>query len=113
MSRVDAECGCWFDRGELVMCPAHAEANRKLNGADARYMHACRDCLWLGAFDRFDLYWCPQLGFTGSPMPTLIARYGNGPSEYLTYNYRLVGSDPRHAVFAEALRLARIAGLET
>ncbi|MCX6827608.1 MAG: hypothetical protein NTV06_10160 [candidate division Zixibacteria bacterium] len=37
-----------------------------------RYLHGCNECLWLGQFNEYDLYFCYQNG-----IPTAIARYGD------------------------------------
>lgn len=45
-----------------------------------QYKHNCDKCVYLGTFNQFDLYYCNQevLG------PTVVARYGNLPHEYLS-----------------------------
>lgn len=50
-----------------------------------RYPQAGR-CTPLGCYGEFDLYLCEQ---TLLP-PTLIARYGNRPEDYLSFNPNLV-----------------------
>lgn len=40
-----------------------------------RYEHDCRSCLFLGQYQKFDLYFCPK-------DPTIIARYSSDPSCY-------------------------------
>jgi hypothetical protein len=40
-----------------------------------RYEHDCSDCVYLGQFNKYDLYFCPR-------EPTIIARYSNEGSEY-------------------------------
>ncbi|MGN6589316.1 MAG: hypothetical protein ACTHKE_03390 [Sphingomicrobium sp.] len=47
------------------------------------------DCQPLGFFGEFDLYVGAQ-----SPLPpALIAKYGNGPGDYATFNPTLLGTD--------------------
>lgn len=43
-----------------------------------RYTHDCEKCMYLGNFEKYDLYWCMQ----GVNIPTVIARYGDEGSEY-------------------------------
>ena len=50
-----------------------------------RYPHPGR-CTPLGCYGEFDLYLCEQ---TVLP-PTLVARYGNRPEDYLSFNPNLV-----------------------
>jgi len=38
----------------------------------ARYEHDCANCIPLGEFEEYDLYFCDQ----GGVAPTVIARYG-------------------------------------
>jgi len=40
-----------------------------------RYSHDCSDCVFLGQFNKYDLYFCPR-------EPTIIARYSSEGSEY-------------------------------
>jgi hypothetical protein len=42
-----------------------------------RYQHDCEQCVPLGEYNEFDLYFCPQGG-----MPTVVARYGNAGKDY-------------------------------
>ena len=45
-----------------------------------RFKHdGCSGCKYLGRFKEYDLYFCPQSGDK-----TVMARYGNEPSEYLS-----------------------------
>lgn len=46
----------------------------------ARYQHDCSRCLYLGQFEEYDLYYCEQV--IGGQ--TVLARYGNEGSEYLS-----------------------------
>ena len=45
-----------------------------------QYHHSCKNCKFLGEFETFDLYYCPQPGL----QPTVLARYGNHESAYLS-----------------------------
>ena len=40
-----------------------------------RYTHDCDSCEFLGQYDKYDLYVCPD-------EPTIVARYGNDGCEY-------------------------------
>jgi hypothetical protein len=42
-----------------------------------RFTHSCPNCTFLGRFNEFDLYYCPQ-----GRLPTVLARYGNYGPEY-------------------------------
>jgi hypothetical protein len=39
------------------------------NMGEARYLHDCEECVFLGTHERYDLYFC-------AATPTVIARYG-------------------------------------
>ena len=43
-----------------------------------RFQHDCTICTFLGQYNEFDLYFCPQ----GGRIPTVIARYGDDGPEY-------------------------------
>lgn len=43
---------------------------------EARYLHDCEECVFLGTHERYDLYCCPA-------NPTVIARYGTD-GDYLS-----------------------------
>jgi hypothetical protein len=43
-----------------------------------RFIHDCENCLFVGQFQEYDLYFCDQGGFS----PTVIARYGSDGPEY-------------------------------
>ena len=43
------------------------------------YTHDCSRCTFLGTFEDYDLYYCPQGGLT-----TVIARFGNKGAEYMS-----------------------------
>jgi hypothetical protein len=45
-----------------------------------RYKHTCEKCIFLGEFDKFDLYYCNQGG--DIPLPTVLARFGNDYPDY-------------------------------
>lgn len=73
----------------------------------ARHLHDDRDALGLGFFEEYDLYVQSQVGLP----PTLLARYGDQPSEYSSFNPSFtklldIGAESR-PVFAEALARAR------
>ncbi len=76
-----------------------------------RYTRQPGECTPLGFFEEYDLYFAPQ---TGLP-PTLVARYGNSPAEYGTYNPGLLGVDRLSSddmkVFCEAYERAVMLGL--
>lgn len=40
-----------------------------------RYMHDCDQCLFLGTYDFYDLYYCDK-------EPTIICRFTNDPCDY-------------------------------
>lgn len=42
-----------------------------------RHKHDCTECVALGTFGEYDLYYCEK-----GPGPTLVARYGSDPWEY-------------------------------
>lgn len=50
----------------------------------ARYTHDCENCIDLGEFEEYDLYFCLQ----GVSSPTVVARFGNSGSDYLSGIYR-------------------------
>jgi hypothetical protein len=73
----------------------------------ARHLHDDREALALGFFAEYDLYLQSQVGLP----PTLLARYGDQPSEYRSFNPAFtklpdIGAEWR-PVFAEALARAR------
>lgn len=73
----------------------------------ARHLHDDRDAIALGFFGEYDLYLQSQVGLP----PTLLARYGDQPSEYSSFNPTFtklsdIGVESR-PVFAEALARAR------
>lgn len=43
-----------------------------------RYQHDCSACTFLGHFAGYDLYFCPQGGFS----PTVLARFSNEGPDY-------------------------------
>lgn len=68
-----------------------------------RYEHDCDQCVFLGEYDKYDLYHCSQ----GNTIDTVIARYGNdGPD----YSSGLAGAYAGIEHLAEALRLAKAQG---
>jgi len=73
----------------------------------ARYPHHCERCTYLGQFERWDLYHCPQ----HPPYPpTLVARWAQHPADYDTWNPTLAG-EPLEQPFIVAAERARAAGL--
>ncbi|MFM0405309.1 hypothetical protein [Paraburkholderia dipogonis] len=73
----------------------------------ARHLHDDREALALGFFGEYDLYLQSQAGLP----PTLLARYGDQPSEYSSFNPTFtklsdIGMESR-PVFHEALARAR------
>ena len=57
-----------------------------------RYQHTCSECRYLGEYNEYDLYYCPQSGV----FPTVLARYGNKGSEYTS------GMQSDHPALVEA-----------
>ena len=47
--------------------------------AEPLYEHDCKSCIFLGALIDYDLYYCGKQGDI-----TVIARYSDEPSEYLS-----------------------------
>lgn len=68
-----------------------------------RYTHDCTHCKSLGEHGDADLYFCDQHG----AMPTVIARYGNSGSDYVS-GLVLAGFDDD---ITEAKRRAQAEGL--
>jgi hypothetical protein len=75
-----------------------AGANNQANSP--RYAHSCRHCTFLGCFEEYDLYFCPQTGY-----PTLLARFGNNGPAYTS------GLSSRTPALVEARTRARDCGL--
>jgi hypothetical protein len=48
--------------------------------SDTRYQHDCNNCIFLGHYKEYDLYYCPS--DRGAIYSTVIARYGNEGHEY-------------------------------
>lgn len=46
-------------------------------GGEPFYPHDCTQCVFLGRYDGYDVYVCPQHG-----SPTIVARYGDDGHEY-------------------------------
>jgi hypothetical protein len=44
-----------------------------------RFRHSCENCVTLGQFNEFDLYFCAQAPHC---RPTVVARFGNADAEY-------------------------------
>lgn len=42
-----------------------------------QFEHDCTRCIFLGRWETYDLYFCPQ-----GPFPTVIARFGNDGPQY-------------------------------
>lgn len=75
-----------------------------------RYVHDCDRCVYLGQFERYDLYFADHGGVAPGYVPdaaTVIARYGNDGPEY-TSGLPLADSVP---ALTEARRLAMERGL--
>lgn len=49
----------------------------EFNISSRRYPHDCSQCVFLGLYQEYDLYYCPQIG-----LPTVLARYGHEGHEY-------------------------------
>lgn len=45
-----------------------------------RYIHDCKECIYLGQKDEYDLYFCNQ----GGLLNTVIARFGNEGPDYIS-----------------------------
>jgi hypothetical protein len=45
-----------------------------------KYKHDCDQCIYLGIYEDYDLYFCKQ----GGKSPTVLARFGNAGPEYLS-----------------------------
>lgn len=61
-----------------------------------RYSHDCLECVFLGQFHHYDLYYCPTKG------PTIICRYGSdGPAYESGIDFALNNGAP--AQFREAM----------
>lgn len=79
--------GRWFKHLYWKMSKIQAGAHSELMRRDIKdmslYDHDCPSCEYMGMYayegDRYDLYWCWQIGF-----PTVLARWGDKPSEYLS-----------------------------
>ena len=46
-----------------------------------RYKHDCEDCIFLGHFEEYDLYYCPD---DNPVLTTVIARYGDIGDQYMS-----------------------------
>lgn len=44
------------------------------------HLHHCTHCVFLGNYNGQDLYYCEGWG----PTPTVMARYGDSPDEYVS-----------------------------
>lgn len=64
-----------------------------------RYVHGCSKCVFLGQYDKYDLYFC-----TGTET-TLVCRFGNDGSDYASGMVFALVDDPEPA-FKTALELA-------
>jgi hypothetical protein len=52
-----------------------------------RFSHDCDRCIFLGRYDKgekVDLYFCSQSTLAGSKWPTVIARFSNKSSDYVS-----------------------------
>jgi hypothetical protein len=75
-----------------------------MNETAPRYEHECEGCIYLGQWNKFDLYYCPQ----GGRLPTVLARYGDRGEEYnsglaLAENMPQLGEARRRAIAAGLL----------
>lgn len=64
-----------------------------------KFTHDCHECFPLGTIqddthDLYDLYVCAKAGYAKTMGPSLIARYGNEGSEYLSHPWSLFMSTP-------------------
>lgn len=48
--------------------------------AKPRYKNDCKSCTFVGTINKYDVYTCMQ----GGDWPTLVARFGNKPRDYLS-----------------------------
>lgn len=69
-----------------------------------QYKHDCDACIPLGRFDDFDFYFCRQHG-----IPTVIARFGNHPGDYMSGLE--FGKSGHNSHLAIAYHMARARGL--
>lgn len=116
--------------GRAIRCLLCERTSYNANDVSERYCGACHlfhddlatrnmhhalqqvpSVIPLGSYGAYDLYVGLQ-----SPLPsTLIARYGDAPDEYETFNPWLLGADNaalHGAHFAEALLRATAAGID-
>lgn len=58
--------------------------NENTKNMKKNYTHDCESCIFLGDYEfdgtKYDLYFCSQMQF----VPTVIARYGDEGSEYMS-----------------------------
>jgi hypothetical protein len=74
-----------------------------MNRPENHFVHECERCVYLGEYRQHDLYFC-----TKQPnVPTVLARYGNDPSDYVSG----VELATRDLILAEAVALARARNL--
>ena len=123
MKKICAVCGAVYDAAAWIQLPFLGFQDRGENRLELRncscgdtlvienpdeqpiFMRQhCKSCVFLGNFegteqDCYDLYFCPQ----GS-LPTVLARYGNAASEYVS------GMSSQLPALKEAVRRARELG---
>lgn len=77
-------------------------------GVGGEFLHDCSECVSLGD----DLYVCPKAGYSHATGPSLVARYGDAPSAYLSVPWSVLqeaGGDPRLGEAANRA-IARVVG---
>ena len=79
----------------------------------SRYTHDCDSCLFLGADDKHDFYFCPQEGKWNS---SVIARYGDNGADYTSGLESAIQHEKnfpgdKEYPLVKALKLARQRGL--
>jgi hypothetical protein len=88
----------------------HAELHDFERAAQAkpRFHHDCQECIYLGQFEEYDLYWCGQGG-----LPTVLARWSDRGADYLSGmpSPQLREKCPSYPP-VEAWRRAKVAGLD-
>ena len=67
----------------FVMVEPAGDNKLNLDICFPRYQHDCDDCTFLGYYEEFDLYLCPEKHW----VPVVIARYGDAPNQYVHDGY--------------------------
>lgn len=65
-----------------------------------RYKHDCSQCIFLGYYQQYDLYFCRHTYYL---IPTVIARFSSEPEDYTSG----LGLAKHNPALKEALRLAK------